>query len=386
MKLKAAFQKARRMVQPGNPDPLRVNAINNPVYSSTVVDEDSGRRSLMGTGRKGACAVMRESKLAPGLPRTVVVLGIARGGTSMVSGVLRGLGIYMGENLGFNHEDAKVQRIVNKQLFDSFGELARGRDEEHALWGFKFPEASLVMDRFHPELRNPHYVFVLRHPMSRGMSVVKRTGGDFSTAITEALESYRAIFTFLDSVDAPVLLVNYEQATESAAECAQQVAGFLGMDASEETIERAAAMIVGEGGGYLNLPEYWFFAEEADPAQGAALTPLAVEPADLKRKEINYAKDRASVWQMPGGTQFPKILRLRFNLAGSVAKSGERIRIYYDYDDRFHLGHRVLLELSSRKPSLRIQTTGQLKRIAIVPLNEDGRIENVSLEAEAEQA
>lgn len=381
MKLKAAFQRARRIVHPDTPDPLRVNAINNPVYSSTVVDQDSGRRSLMGTGRKGACAVMRDSTLAPGTPRTVVVLGIARGGTSMASGVLRGLGIYMGDNLGFNHEDAKVQRIVNKQQFGRLGNLARSRDEEHDIWGFKFPEASLVMDRFHPELRNPHYVFVLRHPMSRGMSVVKRTGGQFSTAITEALESYRAIFSFLDTVDAPVLLVNYELATEAGEDCAQQIAAFLGIDASPETIERAAAMIVGEGGGYLNLPEFWFYAEETEPAAGTALTPTDAQPAALKGKEINYASSRASVWAAPEGT-FPKTFWLNFNLAGSVAKTGERIRLYYDYDDRFHVGHRVLIELNSRKPAFRIQTTGDLKRLAIVPLNEDGRIENVRFEAE----
>jgi hypothetical protein len=379
MKFKIAWRRAKSLVQQDRPDPRRINAVNNPAYSSTVIDAESGRRSVMGTGRKDACAVLRDSTLKPGTPRTAVVLGVARGGTSMVSGVLRGLDVFMGANLGFNHEDAQVQRIVANKNFEDFGDLARGRDAEHPLWGFKFPEASMMMDKFHPSLRNPHYLFVMRHPLSRGMSVVARTGGTLTAAIEDALKSYQSIFAFLEKVDAPVLLINYEQATENAQASVEQIAGFLGMDQSSEAVERAASMILGEGAGYLNLPEFWFFAEEQDSPGADRLKPLAATPGALAKKEIRYARERASVWAAPEGG-FPKTFWLTFKLSG--AGDDERVRLYYDYDGRFHLGHRLLLGLSTDSPVLKVQTTGAMSRLAIVPLAEGASVEDVRIEAE----
>ncbi|MCT8972029.1 sulfotransferase [Microbaculum marinisediminis] len=380
MKIRLAWRRARNLVRPNRLDPLRINAVNNPAYSSTVVDADSGRRSVMGTGRKDACAVIRESSLKPGAPRTAIVLGVARGGTSMVSGVLRGLGLFMGDNLGFNHEDSTVQAIVSKKNFGDFGKLARERDGEHRIWGFKFPEASQMMDRFHPSLRNPHYLFVMRHPMARGMSVVARTGGTLPAAIKDALTNYQAIFSFIDQVDAPVLMINYEQATENPRACVEQVARFLGLEAEPETIERAASMILDQGAGYLNLPEYWFGAEEASAPAESGLKPVDAAAGRPKKGEIGYAGDRASVWLAPE-TGFPKTFWLRFTL--SRTGDDDRVRLYYDYDGRFHLGHRLLMDLTSRSPVLKIQTTGSLKRLAIVPLAKDGTVEDVRIDVEA---
>ncbi len=380
MKIKLAWRRARKLVRPNRPDPGRINAVNNPVYSSTVVDAESGRRSVMGTGRKDACAVIRQSTLKAGAPRTAVVLGIARGGTSMVSGVLRGLDIFMGDNLGFNHEDSRVQRIVTSKNFGEFGKIARERDKEHDIWGFKFPEASLVMDRFHPSLRNPHYLFVMRHPMSRGMSVVARTGGTLQEAIEDALASYRSIFSFIGQTDAPVLMINYEQATENARAAVEQIAAFLGIEDEPERIDRAASMILGEGAGYLNLPEFWFFAEESTAPEEAGLADVGASAGAPRARELNYARERASVWLAPEAG-FPKAFWLRFRLTGTGGD--QRVRVYYDYDGRFHLGHRLLLDLSSTAPVLKVQTTGALKRLAIVPLAEKSKVEDVRIEAEA---
>lgn len=380
MDLKSAFRKARDLVSPAPVDPVRVNTINNPTYSSTVLDPETGRRTVMGTGRKAPCAEMRASTLAPGAPRTAVVLGVARGGTSMVSGVLRGLGVFMGDNLGFNHEDGQIQRIVRQQAFDRFGEIAQNRNRRHPLWGFKFPEASLVMDRFHPELNNPHYLFVVRHPLARGMSVVTRTGGQLSDAVVEALDSYRSIFDFLASVDAPALLINYEQATAEAADCVAQIADFLGIEPTPERLDKAVSMIVDQGAGYVNLPEHSFFAVETGTAEGAAGGAFQAAPGSLAGREIAYAAGRASVWAAPEGG-FPATFRLDFSLAGG-ARPGDCVRLYYDYDGRFHPGHRLLIELKSSTPSFRVETTGQLKRIAIVPLDEARRVESVVMRAE----
>ncbi len=127
MKFKIAWRRAKNLARPDRPDQRRINTVNNPAYSSTIVDADTGRRSLMGTGRKDACTVLRETTLPAGAPRTAVVLGVARGGTSMVSGVLRGLAVVMGDNPGFNPAATTVQRPVSHNTCQERGAPAPER-------------------------------------------------------------------------------------------------------------------------------------------------------------------------------------------------------------------------------------------------------------------
>ncbi len=47
MKFKIAWRRAKNLARPDRPDQRRINTVNNPAYSSTIVDADTGRRSLM---------------------------------------------------------------------------------------------------------------------------------------------------------------------------------------------------------------------------------------------------------------------------------------------------------------------------------------------------
>lgn len=373
MKSNAVYRWSRRVAGMFAADPLRANVVNNPAYRSTPVDPVSGRRSVMGTGRKDACAVLRASPLAPGEPRTLVVLGVARGGTSMVAGVLRALGVDMGDDLGFNHEDTGIQDIIGQRAYERLPTLVRERNGRHGIWGFKFPEASLVMDRLHPHLRHPHYLFVIRNPMARGMSVSSRTGGKLADAIADALVENKTILDFLDGVPAPAMLINYERATEDGEECVRQVAEFIGIEPDESLISQAVSMILGDGEGYLNLPEFWFHATEASPGTTKLPEALEVEPSSLEEGEIAYARNRASAWKA-SGSAFPTIFQVSLSLSGAASGTGERLRLYYDYEGRFHIGHRMLIEVASGTPNLCIETTGRLKRLAIVPMGKTVRV------------
>jgi len=57
--------------------------------------------------------------------KTVVVLGSPSGGTSMISGILRIIGVYMGSDLGHQHEDKtfKLDTPIDKKISKIF--LAR---------------------------------------------------------------------------------------------------------------------------------------------------------------------------------------------------------------------------------------------------------------------
>ena len=93
-------------------------------------------KPTLGTKVKNVCLVLNPPRRIP-VRRTLVVLGVERGGTSMVAGVLRALGVPMGDRAGLNHEDPAFL----KDDPDKLRRAIRTRNKQHDMWGFKVPKA-----------------------------------------------------------------------------------------------------------------------------------------------------------------------------------------------------------------------------------------------------
>ena len=102
-------------------------------------------------------------------PRTYIVFGVMRGGTSMVGGVLRGMGLYLGPNVSAqNQESAEFAGRPIPHMKETIEQV----NLEHEVWGWKFPHASDYLDRLWGSIRNPHLICVYRDPVSnaRGLN------------------------------------------------------------------------------------------------------------------------------------------------------------------------------------------------------------------------
>jgi len=97
---------------------------------------------------------------------TIVATGQMGGGTTALAGVLRILGVFMGqEGINGANEDGEMQRAstdVNEIL-----RVAEKRNKSHDLWGWKNPIIPIkVIKKIVPELRNPQVIFIFRNPMN----------------------------------------------------------------------------------------------------------------------------------------------------------------------------------------------------------------------------
>jgi hypothetical protein len=146
-----------------------------------------------------------------------VVLGVPRGGTSVVSRGLKALGVPLGEKLtpaneewnpkGF-WEDNEIVYKVNARILATLNKSWESLDRLHAmtealtplkkmaisllqqrfattsLWGFKDPNTAKLLPFwqtvFHELQINEHYVIVLRNPLSSAQSYHQLTGIDIS--------------------------------------------------------------------------------------------------------------------------------------------------------------------------------------------------------------
>jgi hypothetical protein len=214
-------------------------------------------------------------------PRTVVVLGLARSGTSVVTGMLDILGVDTGPsadddaNPRGSYEDIDFAKF-HRELFEMAGpgmsywdpptrerilalrpqvdaavqELLKKKSAGKSLWGWKHSRTILTYGLYLPHLANPRFVLVFRNPIGTALSAVEHTrnyrnpvnlfqaiklGHFYQGEMLAFLENHREI---------PSLLVPYESVVEDPVKEGGKMAEFLGVPLSEETSQRLAEFVI----------------------------------------------------------------------------------------------------------------------------------------------
>lgn len=179
------------------------------------------------------------------MPRTYCVLGVPRGGTTMVAGMLQRLGIFMGDRLTPDREDAEfITHGGNFGIFTvrndprqasylkSIGALIATRNQRHSVWGWKDPIAVFYLPAIVPLLRNPHYVFITRDlgaVAQREVAEAATPGGEPLLAQMRRISvSNSMIVEFIGAARAPALMISYERALRRPEAVAEALLGFTG--------------------------------------------------------------------------------------------------------------------------------------------------------------
>lgn len=214
--------------------------------------------------------------------KTVVIVGVQRGGTSMVAGVVRELGVNLGNNLGNNHEDPE---FLTKDILKLHEVISR-RNASHDIWGWKMPHSSEYIADLVPDLRNPHVIVVFRNLLAMAESQMKRSETIFERAFQFSVNRLTQVASIVNQLECPLMLVNYEQATSKPHAFIDELCTFLDLSPTEEELGRAERMIDPEAGYRRLSSEEWrhtvFKLENFD------LSALTQPPA--KRRDINIAR------------------------------------------------------------------------------------------------
>ncbi len=104
---------------------------------AVIIEDDAMKRGMYANSTPH---IIISNSLFPSLSpeKTFVICGVQRGGTSMVAGTMRALGVDMGP-AGINHEDA----AINEMHLDDMSNYIETRNHDAPVWGFKLPHAAL---------------------------------------------------------------------------------------------------------------------------------------------------------------------------------------------------------------------------------------------------
>jgi len=155
---------------------------------------------------------------------TVIIFGMTRGGTSMIAGAVRGFGYYLGEELLVNLEDQNFVYKTDEHMKET---IAR-RDQDHALWGWKYPIAVEYLDRLLPFVRTPILIIVSRDITATASAMTRWDDRDPSGALSEAIIQSQRNLMLAIRHRLPTLYVSYEKASLNQDLFLTELEGFLG--------------------------------------------------------------------------------------------------------------------------------------------------------------
>ncbi|MFC3051678.1 sulfotransferase family protein [Kordiimonas pumila] len=298
--------------------------------------------------------------------KTLVIMGAPRGGTSMVAGAFRELGVDLGSRLGENHEDPK---FLTKDL-DELRERIAVRNAETPAWGWKMPHSLHYIEELLPDIRNPHFVFVFRNMLSTTMSQVNRSKNDTTVenALRFSLRQNVIMAELIEKLDIPMLLINYDRAVESKDEFIQAATDFMNLTVTPEQRQNCRDFIDPETG-YKQVSLAYYGVEQV-------MAENHPDPLKIKRVNRQIAPDKAKGGLVATGDHPAIIFRTTEDnpmpaefVLKLVNRSQEKssMKLLFDFDWQFSQNMAYKQKVEPGVSAFKIKTNGGLKRIAVVP-------------------
>jgi hypothetical protein len=174
---------------------------------------------------------------------TILVIGVARGGTSLAAGVLHRLGLFMGDLARSPvFEDVKLAGALEGASRADPAAIIADYDSRHPRWGFKRPDTlakslSDLLKRF----RNPRLVLVCKDLAAiADRRRISSLVGDQLSSMRAALRDYGSLLDSIAASDVPVLVMSADKAIANREAAVDALARFAGL--VPDATQRSAAI------------------------------------------------------------------------------------------------------------------------------------------------
>lgn len=148
--------------------------------------------------------------------RQIIVIGTARGGTSLVSGALHHLGIFTGDKSNPPvFEDVLLSEAFEKNDIALAKNIAEKYTEKYSLWSWKRPAALNYLDKIEDAIKNPFYIFIFKDIFAIANRNNISMQADISKGLSDALSDYAKIVDFASKTKKPIMLISAEKALQN---------------------------------------------------------------------------------------------------------------------------------------------------------------------------
>lgn len=187
-----------------------------------------------------------------GVVRTVAVFGPGRGGTSVIAGCVRALGVCMGAMPHpYKHEwspivrrpDDKVDLAATRQIIEQM-------NTDYEWWGWKFPSDVFHIETVTAFLRDPGFIVVTRDLTEIALSSLARQDVPFELSLYEAAKVSRCIAERMLFWPWPILVIPFAEALQEPNALVEVLRAFLQINPDEAMQKQACEFVQPSTRGY----------------------------------------------------------------------------------------------------------------------------------------
>ena len=194
-----------------------------------------------------------ENKALLAKERTLIVVGVARGGTSLIAGTLDHLGVFTGDKSRQPvFEDVHLSLPLEKNDFSTAQSIIDQYNIKE-VWAFKRPSAINYLEQLDKLCRNPIYLIVFKDifSVSNRNSISMKT--DVVSGLKKAHEDYAKILKFIGNNNPNAFLLSYEKIIGNKEFFVETMIDLIGKEQiSPEQKESALAFIEPNPKNYLD--------------------------------------------------------------------------------------------------------------------------------------
>ena len=173
-----------------------------------------------------------------------VVLGVPRGGTSVVSGICHIIGFQMGLNIDpSNMECLEVIRMNKEENFQvKFSGYIKKCERNNLQFGFKDPTAIDWLGQVVDLIPNPIFIYVSRDIVASAERE-RLAGSEIQRTLHMTALRTKQIVSFLLNQSNPTILISYERLLLDPVRGFSEIAEFLIGDQLVETAQHASQFV-----------------------------------------------------------------------------------------------------------------------------------------------
>ena len=218
-----------------------------------------------------------------GIVRTVAVFGPGRGGTSVIAGCLRALGVSMGTAPhAYKHEWSPIVRQANDKVdLPQTCLMIQQMNASHPHWGWKFPSDVFHIDAITPLLRNPGFIVVTRDLAEIALSGLVRQNLPFEISLHQAAIVSQYIANRIQFWPWPILVVPFAETLREPGRLVEVLCAFLQIDPGEKERQQAVDFVQPLTRGYRPF--------DARPDQLHDFSPAADNLSDSQKLAVDLS-------------------------------------------------------------------------------------------------
>lgn len=229
---------------------------------------------------KGALTIGADPQSWHDQPRTVIILGVARSGTSIVSGAMHHLGAFVGdEGSEPVFEDQRLKKAIESGSWKKVDLIIEDYNKRHSIWCYKKPDIvqdlaaleepaneestntvskskapSVRLNKFlslHRRLRNPIYLIIFRDIFAIANRNRISVGTDIIENMHHAIAHYKTIVTLIEHIKPNALLLSSEKVLTNKKQFLEQLVNFCGLTPTQGQLTNATNFITKDPKNYI---------------------------------------------------------------------------------------------------------------------------------------